>query len=164
MRPPLAQPYAGPRTLADEPGLTRQYRVHKDAPFDPSCTTTEVFAPCCGRRVAADAVLDVRGVPGTVVRGGGHRPAKDHDWLCDGCRDRMIREAGNPWTAATLMEQCGAPIDAVRSLKLHERLCAAAMDDLANGRAHEPDKAHARVVVDVEREMQALAQEAANAS
>lgn len=108
------------RTLADAPDLMRELRVFKDAPFDPSRRATEVLAPCCDRRCPADCVLDVRGVPGTVVRGGGYQDPKDHDWLCDGCRDRLTRTTA--WKPSALFALAGASPVMVKSLKIRERI------------------------------------------
>jgi hypothetical protein len=140
------------KTLADFPDLMFAARVHRDAfaVFDQTCPSTEVFAPCCGRRTAADSILDVRDVKGTVVRGGGHQPAKDHDWLCDGCRHRLYHDSPGGWTPVKLMTACRARPETIRSLKIHERLAELAREDSNAGRAHEPVKAHARAVKEID--------------
>lgn len=108
------------KTLADFPDLMRELRVFEDAPFDPKVRAIEVFAPCCGRRCPADCVLDVRNVPGTVVRGGGYQEPRDHGWLCDGCRDRLFRTT--TWKPSALFGACGAESVTVKSLKVRERV------------------------------------------
>jgi hypothetical protein len=91
--------------LGHDPKEMRKHAAHEE-PTEPGCVTF-VFAPCCGRLTAADAVLDVRGVRGTVVSGGGHRHPVDHDWLCDGCQFRLVHDPKNTWTAATLHKAAG---------------------------------------------------------
>jgi hypothetical protein len=100
-----------------------------------------VVAPCCGRRTAADTVLDVRDVPGTVVRGGGHQPAAEHDWLCDACRGRLIADPSNDWTRSALMSACGAPVDMVREHRARELADDRRRADFAAGRDHRPGDA-----------------------
>lgn len=73
-----------------------------------------VYAPCCGRRVAADQVIDARTVPGTVVRG------RDHDWLCDGCWARMIRDPANGWKQSSWFRAVGAPAEVIRNVRAQE--------------------------------------------
>lgn len=145
------------KTLADSPDIMFLHRAHREpwAVFDRECRTTDVVAPCCGRVTAANSVLDVRGVPGTVVRGAGHRRPKDQDWLCDGCAHRMVLEPDNDWQMSTLLEKAGA-VDAV---VIHHRSRERARDleraDHAAGRPHKPqrawDAAHATVLRDHQR-------------
>ena len=77
-------------------------------------TTYSVTAPCCGRRTAADSVLDTRAVPGTVVRGA------DQPWLCDACWTRMVRRGG--WRRSDLWGALGAPADVVEEHRIRERM------------------------------------------
>lgn len=139
------------KTLADFPDLMRDFRVFRDAPFNPSARATEVFAPCCGRRTAADAILDVRAVPGTIVRGGGYLPAVDQDWLCDGCRARLILGASgsNVWTASRLFSACGAAPEVIEGFRVRERIDAIAREDERSGRPHNPTLAYHRALVEV---------------
>jgi hypothetical protein len=110
-----------PRTIfhvSDYPDLIRLWRCDRDDdPLSPQpeiSEDTDIFAPCCGRRVIACAVADVRGIKGTVVSGGGVRPAIDHDWLCDGCRHRLFLDPTNDWTESKLLEARGAPAQMVQ--------------------------------------------------
>lgn len=141
------------KTLADYPELMFELRVHRDsmAVFDPARGTTEVIAPCCGRRCAADCILDVREVPGTIVKGGGHQEPKDHDWLCDGCRDRMIREPSNDWSTSKLFEAAGADPATVRQIKIRERVDQLEREDMADGGSHDVATARQRAATDVDR-------------
>lgn len=105
--------------LSDYPELLAQYVVQRA----PEPDDWVVAAPCCGRRVIACAVADVRMVPNTVVSGAGVYPARDHDWLCDGCRSRLfccdipMRALPNggliAWTESGLLEARGAPVQMV---------------------------------------------------
>lgn len=121
------------RSIADFPALMfelRAFRGPRDV-FDPACRATEVIAPCCGRKTPADTVLDVRAVAGTIVRG------VDHDWLCDGCSSRLVRDPANDWTQSKLMERCGAKPETVRSLKQRERVRQMEKESNAAGRPHD---------------------------
>jgi hypothetical protein len=100
-----------------------------------------VTAPCCGRRTAADTILDLRAVPGTVVRAGGHGSPVDHDWLCDGCWNRLVADPRNTWTRSRLMSACGAPPDMVREHYARERAEEMARADCRAGRDHRPEDA-----------------------
>jgi hypothetical protein len=146
----MPHPLKWPMTLADSPAIMAEYHV-PDTPFDTASGTTEVFAPCCGRRCPADCVLDVRHVPGTVVAAGGVRPPRDHDWLCDGCRFRLYADPAGGWTRSRLLALCGAPPDAVREFKVQERVEAMARAAFAAGRAHDPKEARVLVALEVDR-------------
>lgn len=106
------------KTLADDLTVAARYAVH-GAPPAAGCLM-EVYAPCCGRRTMADAVLDVRRVPGTVVRAAGVRAPADHDWLCDGCRHRLYADDLNGWTPSRLHSAVGVHPDLVRAMYAHE--------------------------------------------
>lgn len=108
------------KTLAHAPDRMRELRVFQDVPFDPTLSNTEVFAPCCGRRCAADCVVDVRDIPGTIVRGGNRREAQDHDWLCDGCLFLLYADPSSDWTKSMLMEARGAPAALVAEVRTEE--------------------------------------------
>ena len=125
------------RTLADFPEIAATFAAHKEPP-EPGCVLF-VIAPCCGRRTAADTVFDVRGVPGTVVSGG-VAVAKDHDWLCDGCRWRLVAAAAsNGWTHSRFLAACGAHPDTVRQHYLGEIAALVEQMDHAQGREHSRD-------------------------
>jgi hypothetical protein len=128
-----------PRTLADFPDLMRHHHVHGDEHFDPALPTTEVYAPCCGRRTPADTVSDVRGIPGTVVRGGGHLPARDHDWLCDACRTLLVWGPGSRWTHSRFLSAQGAPPNDIRLEYAREVAALVQSLDHAHKGIHEPD-------------------------
>ena len=109
--------------VSDYPDLVRVLAV-RESQIDEVDDLEDVFihAPCCGRTVIAGAVADVRNVRGTVVRGGGIRPAADLGWLCDGCRARLFadptkrREVNGgriQWTESGLLEARGAPAQMV---------------------------------------------------
>lgn len=104
---------------------------------DPTIPWVEVYAPCCGRRTAADSILDVRAVPGTVVRGGGHQAPRDHEWLCDGCRQRLYADRGNDWTRSRLYSAVGSDPDHVRFLYARELAELVAMLDHRHDRRNE---------------------------
>jgi len=104
-------------TLADHPEAAQPFLVFPDEPFH-ECAS--VFAPCCGRRTCADAVLDVRGVSGTVVRAGNRYEALDHDWLCCGCRALLIADRSNSWTPSALAAATGARPETIHSLTVAE--------------------------------------------
>ena len=104
-------------TLFDDKGVLAERLVFSDVAPRPS---SSVFAPCCGRKTSADAVVDVRQVPKTVVRAGGCRPGKDHGWLCDGCRTRLLRDRGNGWTPSRFARATGEPWGVVKDLRARE--------------------------------------------
>lgn len=130
------------KTLADFPAIAEPLRLHRDEPWD-SARVWMVVAPCCGRRTAADTVVDVRDVSGTVVRAGGHQAPRDHAWLCDGCVHRLFADPHNAWTRSTLLSACGAPPERVREHHARELADAAAQADFKAGRSHRPEAAHA---------------------
>ena len=115
--------------VSDYPELMRELAVYPEA-FDPENEDTFIYAPCCRRVVIACAVADVRKVRGTIVSGGGVRPEKDHNWLCDGCRMRLandprpLRELPNgqriQWTESGLMEARGAPPEMYHRIREEE--------------------------------------------
>lgn len=76
--------------------------------------TMSVTAPCCGRRTAADTVIDARGVPGSVVRG------VDLPYLCDACWTRMIRSPDNGWTRSKWWRALGADAETIRQHRARE--------------------------------------------
>lgn len=128
------------RTLADFPEIAAPLAVHA---AEPGCILF-VYAPCCGRVTAADTVFDVRGVPGTIVGGGGVRPPVDHDWLCDGCRWRLIAQAAaNGWTASRFLSACGAHPDTVRAHYLGEQAALAEQLDHQQNRPHSIEETRA---------------------
>lgn len=96
-----------PPTLYDETDLFRACKVRPESPDLP---TAQVEAPCCGRTTAADAVRDLRGVPGAVCcPGGGGSEPEDLDFACDGCYWRIIASSGNPWTESQMVRALGGP-------------------------------------------------------
>lgn len=108
-----------PTTLADRPLLMRQYWAREgeeNAVFDPTLSTTLVFAPCCGRRTPADTVVSLEGLV-TEIRGGNTRPKANLDWACDGCRHLLIADLSNDWTWSKLFRALDAPAEVIR----HER-------------------------------------------
>ena len=116
-------------TLADYPRLVAPIIVKANG--DPRNPLTFVVAPCCGRHTPADTIVDVRSIPGTIVRGGGYRPAEDHDWLCDGCLDRMYREPDNDWTLSKMLEARGAPAALVTEHRAREWMLDAEREEHA---------------------------------
>lgn len=123
------------RTLASFPDLVRQVLVHEDS--DPTCGHIEVYAPCCGRRTAADSILDVRDVPTTIVRGGNFLPPRDHGWLCDGCRQLLYIDPSNEWTRSRLYSAVGSDPEHVRRLHANELLAQVQYWDHATMRGHD---------------------------
>lgn len=105
---------AWPHVMAHEPDEVRARLVHPVEHFDPDCPHTLVYAPCCGRRMPADAILDLHDVPGTVVAGGNHRPPQDHDWLCTDCMGILLADPVSGWTRPSLFAAMGAPDDVLR--------------------------------------------------
>lgn len=108
-----------PVTLADRPGLMLEYWARAGDPnaeFDPTLSTTLVFAPCCGRRTPADTVVSLEGLV-TEIRGGNFRPKANLDWACDGCRHLLILDESNDWTWSKLYRALDAPAEVIR----HER-------------------------------------------
>lgn len=131
------------RTLADFPDVARSLAVHPGDEPEPGCILF-VVAPCCGRRTAADTVFDVRGVSGTVVSGGGIAAPRDHDWLCDGCRQRLTAAAAtNGWTASRFLSACGAHPDTVRQHYLGEIAALAEFMDHAQDTPHSIEETRA---------------------
>jgi len=119
-------------TLFDDPAVLVDWLAFAEEPVTPTST---VFAPCCGRRTSADAVVDVRAVPNTVVSPGRRGVGEDQDWLCDACRTRMTREGrqkrirairrghtipNNVWTDSKLARAIGEPWEVVRRLRAKE--------------------------------------------
>jgi hypothetical protein len=129
------------KSLADFPDVAAQFAAHDEPTL--AGHVQFVHAPCCGRFTAADTILDVRAVPGTIVAGGGVRPLANHDWLCCGCQDRMIHDVRNAWTRSMLLSACGAPPNDVREHRARELAEDAARTDYAAGRSHRPDAAKA---------------------
>lgn len=144
------------KTLADYPDLMFKHRAHREphAVFDPSCAMTDVVAPCCGRITPAATILDLRRIPGTRFRPAGHGRERDHDWGCDGCVDRMIRDESNPWTRSDLLERCGASEAVVLHHRTREHARKLERDDHAVGRAHEPEKCFKSAHEHVQRQHQ----------
>ena len=103
--------------LFDDPLVLAEYLVFPEIEARPS---SSVLAPCCGRKTSADTVVDVRAVLNTVVRAGGYREATDHDWLCDGCRTRLIRDRANGWTPSRFARATGEPWEVVKDLRARE--------------------------------------------
>lgn len=105
-------PRAGPaRTYWDE--LIERGEASADGALPGEGGVTRVpsvEAPCCGRRRAADAILDLRHVDGL-----------DADWACSGCKDAILRGPG-PWTRSRLLRAVGASDEAVRAAWLRERV------------------------------------------
>jgi hypothetical protein len=130
------------KTLADFPSLALSLAAH-DAPPEPDCILF-VVAPCCGRVTAADTIFDVRHVAGTIVSGGGVTPPKDHDWLCDGCRQRLEANAAtNGWTASRFLAACGAAAITVRGHYLGEIATLVEQMDHAAGVPHSIEETRA---------------------
>lgn len=142
------------KTLADDPDLMFQLRVRRgpgDA-FDRARTTTQVVAPCCGRIVAADVLIDCRDIPGTIIDAGGVRAPEDHKFLCDGCAHRMYRDPKNDWTKSKLLEARGAPAALVHEHRAREHATALRRADDERGQEHDPaaalDSARAAIARD----------------
>lgn len=136
------------QTLADVPAIASGFAVHAEPP-EPGCVLF-VFAPCCGRRTAADTVFDVRAVSGTIVSGGGTTAPMDHDWLCDGCRQRLEAAAAtNGWTASRFLEACGADPVTVRQHRIGELAALIEQLDHAAGVAHSIDDTRAILMAQV---------------
>jgi hypothetical protein len=129
-----------PRTVADALAMLRALAVHPEA-FDPACRETPITAPCCGRRTPADTVIDVSRIPGTIVRGGGHRAPADHDWLCDGCMHRLVLDDANSWSYSRLFSALGAPAETVRRHHARELAAAQAVYDFTAIGTHRPGEA-----------------------
>ena len=72
-------------------------------------TAPTIIAPCCGRRTDPDSVLDVRMVPGIT-----------HDFLCDGCRHRLVADERNGWTHSRLARAAGLGWPEVREHRIRE--------------------------------------------
>lgn len=109
-----------PPTLYDDTDLYQACKVRPDSPDLP---TAQVKAPCCGRTCAADMVVDLRDVPGTVCcPGGNHRPSQDVEWACDACRGRIVRSGRNPWTDSQLARALGATPKVQRAKRAREML------------------------------------------
>lgn len=136
------------RSLADSPSLVAACRVHRDGPVH---RNTEVYAPCCGRRVICCAVVDVRHVPGTFVRGGGIDPTIDQDWLCDACRARLFADKASGWKPSTLLVLCDVPAVAIRAMRIRERMDEIAAADAAASRPHDPAAAFSQAVLEIDR-------------
>lgn len=96
-----------PATLYDDAEAFAEAVVSADP--EVAGPTVTVEAPCCGRRCAADMVVDLRSVAGTTK-----------DWACDGCRWRMIRTPGNGWSRSRLYRALGAPIKDVKLARAKE--------------------------------------------
>lgn len=139
------------KTLADEPELMRRFwaDAERGKTFDATKSTTMVFAPCCGRRTAADTVIDCRSIQGTIVRGANVRPAADHDWLCDGCVHILYRDQGNDWTLSKMLIARGAPSALVDEHRLRELVEADARAEFAQGGIHDPTAARQRIAVEL---------------
>lgn len=125
---------------SDYPDRVALWRV--DPRADPHDPDTEIYAPCCGRKVIACAVADVRGVQGTVVSGGGVRSPVDHGWLCDGCRHRLFINADNPWTESSLLEARGAPIQMVHWHRAEEWRTEMTLQASRLGESYNPQEQH----------------------
>jgi len=99
-----------PKTLADEEGGNAMHQC------------------ACGRRVPSDMMVDVTALDASIrriARGGSARgdvPAADY--LCDGCRERLIREGAI--TRESFVRALGAPRAVTKK---------AAKRDAARGRA-----------------------------
>lgn len=127
-------------TLADRPELMRALAVRPEA-FDPTCSLTPVWAPCCGRKTPADTIISLEGLT-TEIRGGNHLPKQNLNWACDGCRHLLILDESNGWTWSNLFAALGAPDHIVRHYLAREieqeaRL-AADRDDAIRRRAGQP--------------------------
>jgi hypothetical protein len=137
-----------PRTIfhvSDYPDLVELWRCDGSDGLGPQpeiSEDTDIFAPCCGRRVIACAVADVRGIKGTIVAGGGVRPPIDHDWLCDGCRHRLFLDATNDWTESKLLEARGAPILMVHWHRAEEWRAEMVQQCSRRGETHNPQEFH----------------------
>lgn len=126
-------------TIADFPEIAAPLLVYPERPFT---ATSLVRCPCCGRRVTADSVVDVRAVPGTVIRGGGHRAPQDHDWLCDGGLHLVYHHQPNGWTRSKLYRALGAPAAVVREHRAREIAHAVRLSDAKAGRQHNEGDAY----------------------
>lgn len=106
-----------PPTLADDGAVAKEHLTDPEKPVSP---TAEVFAPCCGRRCAADMVTDLRGLTGTTVRPGGKRPPEDIQWACDACYRRVSASRRNGWKRSSLARALGAPDAELRQIRAQE--------------------------------------------
>lgn len=106
------------KNLSDFPEIVARY-IHKG---EPTSRNAVVHAPCCGNLRLASEIIDVRDVPGTRVKGGGVGEERDHDWLCSGCRSRMIRDKTNDWTDSKLLRARGGPAQHANDLEAREWL------------------------------------------
>ena len=88
-------------------------------PFRPSMS---VLCPTCGRKTSADAVLDTRTIPHTIISplGRSRLPRVDADWLCDGDASSLVRDKRNGWTNARIAQATGAPRDVVLVMRAKE--------------------------------------------
>lgn len=131
-----------PRTLADDAKLYRRLAVHPDD-FDPTCRHGLVVAPCCGRRVAADCIVALHGLK-TVIRGGNHRPPKDHDWACTDCLHLLVRDPKNGWTYSKLARALGAPAGAIHHERAKELVHEARLAANKAGQPHSEEQEYAK--------------------
>ena len=90
-----------------------------EMPFRPSMS---VLCPTCGRKRSADAVLDTRAIPHTVVSplGQSKRKRVNADWLCDGDASALIRDKRNGWTESRLLRAVGEPREVVLEVRAKE--------------------------------------------
>lgn len=117
-----------PLTLADDSAECRRLLVlpHLHPEDEPIPRPARVRAPCCGRKTAADTVIDLRGITGTVLRGGNRNDARDHEWACDGCIELLLHQGpagkGSPpeWSRSALARELGAPASVIREYRARE--------------------------------------------
>jgi hypothetical protein len=98
--------------MADFPDFMEAFAVHHEV-FDPTVRHTQVFAPCCRRKTAADSVVYL-GELRTEIRAGNIMPKEDLDWACDACLNLLIADGANGWTWSNLYTALGAPDEVVR--------------------------------------------------
>lgn len=96
-----------PPTVGDDLELVKELATH---PNQPIRETTEIRAPCCDKKMAADMVVDLTEVSEIDV-----------DYLCDACRDYVFRDKNNVWTWAKLMQKLDAPWEEVRAERAKEK-------------------------------------------
>lgn len=125
-------------SLADHPQAMRSVAVHRDG-FDESCAHSLVVAPCCGRHRRADSIVALHGLK-TVIKGGNHLPARDHNWACTDCLDLLVRDPSNGWTWSKLYRALGADAGTIRHHRARELQVEEEKADHAAGRGHNPQE------------------------
>lgn len=95
-------------TMGADPAAVARFLVHRGAP---ASEAPSVFTPCCRQRSDPDAILDVRMVTNLP-----------YDWLCDGCRHRLVADLRNTWTRSRLSRAAGLGWPEIRAYRVKELL------------------------------------------